>query len=221
MRTYTLALSIVVHMLALGALVVAPIVAYDSVPDPRRALSFVHEVLPVIPVPAPRSRSTTSGTAREPRTFAAPIEPPSGITPEPASEASDVGGADGIFVGDPDGVDGSIFTEPVPPPPPSPAPPPAKPIRVGGAIREPQKIHHVAPVYPPIALAARKEGIVVLEAEIGEDGRVRNVRVLRSAQLLDQAAVDAVRQWVFTPTLLNGVPVPVVMTVTVAFSLQR
>ena len=62
--------------------------------------------------------------------------------------------------------------------------------------------------------------MVILEAVIGEDGRVRNVRVLRSIQLLDGAAVDAVRQWVFTPTLLNGQPVPVVMTVTVAFELQ-
>jgi protein TonB len=62
--------------------------------------------------------------------------------------------------------------------------------------------------------------MVILEAVIAEDGRVRDVRVLRSIQLLDQAAIDAVRQWRFTPTLLNGVPVPIVMTVTVNFELQ-
>ena len=56
--------------------------------------------------------------------------------------------------------------------------------------------------------------LVILETEIGEDGRVRNVRVLRGVPMLDQAAIDAVRQWQFTPTLLNGLPVPVVMTVT-------
>lgn len=61
----------------------------------------------------------------------------------------------------------------------------------------------------------------ILEAEIGEDGRVRNTRLLRSIPLLDEAAIGAVRQWRFTPTLLNGEPVPVVMTVTVAFTLTR
>jgi protein TonB len=61
---------------------------------------------------------------------------------------------------------------------------------------------------------------VILEAVIGEDGRVRDVRVLRSIPLLDTAAIEAVRQWVFSPTSLNGEPVPVVMTVTVAFELK-
>jgi|TARA_Y100000031_G_C7944646_1_gene258686 protein TonB len=63
-------------------------------------------------------------------------------------------------------------------------------------------------------------GVVILEAVIGPDGRVRDVRVLRSAPLLDRAAIAAVRQWEYTPTLLNGVPVPVVMTVTVTFTLN-
>ena len=71
-----------------------------------------------------------------------------------------------------------------------------------------------------MALASRREGIVILEAVIAENGTVRDVRVLRSIPLLDQAAVDAVRQWQFTPTLLNGEPVPIVMTVTVNFQLR-
>ena len=78
----------------------------------------------------------------------------------------------------------------------------------------------MAPVYPAIARAAHLEGVVILEAVIREDGRVRDVRVLRSIPLLDAAAVEAVRQWRFTPTLLNGEPVPVVMTITVAFRLR-
>ena len=65
------------------------------------------------------------------------------------------------------------------------------------------------------------QGIVILEAVISETGRVRDVRVLRSIPLLDNAAIDAVRQWQFTPTLLNGQPVPIVMTVTVSFELKR
>jgi protein TonB len=61
---------------------------------------------------------------------------------------------------------------------------------------------------------------VIIEAIIGPDGRVQEAKVLRSIPLLDAAALDAVRQWQFTPTLLNGVPVPVIMTVTVNFTLQ-
>jgi protein TonB len=76
------------------------------------------------------------------------------------------------------------------------------------------------PVYPDIAMRARVAVVVILEATIDAQGRVVNVRVLRSVPLLDLAAVDAVRQWEFTPTRLNGVAVPVVMTVTVNFTLR-
>ena len=94
-----------------------------------------------------------------------------------------------------------------------------QPVRVGGQIRAPMQISKVQPAYPAEALAARVQGIVILEAVIGIDGRVTDAKVLRSVPLLDQAAIDAVRQWVYTPTLMNGVPVPVIMTVTVTFSL--
>ena len=93
------------------------------------------------------------------------------------------------------------------------------PVRVGGNISAPAKIRHVAPMYPPEAQAAKVTGMVIIEATIGVDGRVTDAKVLRSVPLLDQAAVDAVMQWEFTPTLLNGVPVPVIMTVTVNFTL--
>jgi protein TonB len=79
----------------------------------------------------------------------------------------------------------------------------------------------MAPRYPAIAQASRVEGVVILEAVIAEDGSVQDVRVLRSRPLLDDAAVEAVRQWRFTPTLLGGQPVPVVMTVTVSFTLNK
>jgi TonB family protein len=80
---------------------------------------------------------------------------------------------------------------------------------------------YIQPVYPSLALAARKEGTVILQAIIDENGGVREVKVLRSIPLLDAAAVHAVSQWKFTPTTLNGTTVPVVMTVTVSFTLQR
>ena len=95
------------------------------------------------------------------------------------------------------------------------------PIRVGGNVRPPTKTKDVAPIYPVEAQNARVQGIVILEAVIGPDGRVAAAKVLRSVPLLDQAALDAVRQWEFTPTLLNGAPVPVIMTVTVQFTLSE
>ena len=107
------------------------------------------------------------------------------------------------------------------------APPPqpqgARPVRVGGNIRVPRKVLDVRPTYPAAMRAAGREGVVPLEALIGVDGTVASVRVL-SAQVHPDfaiAAVDAVRQWRFTPTLLNGVAVEVVMTVSVTFGLSE
>jgi protein TonB len=96
-------------------------------------------------------------------------------------------------------------------------------VRVGGPgeITEPKKIRHVPPVYPPAALTSRTQGVVVLEAIIGRDGRVGSLRLVQSAgQDLDQAAANAVLQWEFTPTRLYGVPVGVVLTVTMNFTLR-
>jgi TonB family protein len=103
------------------------------------------------------------------------------------------------------------------------APPPPRAdgaLRVGGNIRAPQKIHNVPPVYPQEAQDARVQGVVIIEAKIDADGSVAEAWVLRSIPLLDQAALDAVKQWRYTPTLMNGVAVPVIMTVTVNFTLQ-
>jgi TonB family protein len=114
-----------------------------------------------------------------------------------------------------------------PPPPPPPPPPPQEPppswtdgaIRVGGNVMAPAKTKHVNPLYPEIAQDARVQGVVILEVRIGADGKVSHARVLRSVPLLDQAALDAVMQWEFTPTRLNGQPVPVLLAVTVQFTL--
>ncbi len=95
-----------------------------------------------------------------------------------------------------------------------------KALRVGGKIGPPTKLVHVEPVYPDVARAAKVQGTVIVEARIEADGTVSDAKILRSVPLLDQAALDAVRQWVFSPTLLNGVPVPVIMTLTVTFRLE-
>jgi protein TonB len=94
------------------------------------------------------------------------------------------------------------------------------PIRVGGRIKPPVKVKDVLPRYPKLAADARVQGTVILECVISPRGSVTDVKVLRGAPLLNEAAVEAVRQWVYTPTLLNGIPVPVVMTVTVQFDLR-
>jgi protein TonB len=91
-------------------------------------------------------------------------------------------------------------------------------VHVGGKVKAPTKIKDVKPVYPAIAQSAHVAGAVVIEATIGPDGKVMDAKVVRSIPLLDQAALDAVQQWEYTPTLLNGLPVPVLVTVTISFT---
>lgn len=172
--------------------------------------------------------------------FVAPVEVPKEITPDPGADLSGsdlgvTGGAEGGVVGGVEGgvkggvvggvvggVEGGIpEPEATPPPPPPTTQPevPKGPVRVGGQIKEPSKTRNVAPQYPEMAKQARVQGTVVLEATISPSGRVTNVRVMRGIPLLNDSAVDAVKQWQYTPTLLNGTPVPVIMTVTVNFRL--
>jgi TonB family protein len=93
-------------------------------------------------------------------------------------------------------------------------------VRVGGDIKPPLKTRDAKPVYPPIAKDAQVQGGVILEILVDVDGKVIDQRILHSIPLLDQAALEAARQWEYTPTLLNGNPVSVLMTATVNFSLQ-
>ena len=92
------------------------------------------------------------------------------------------------------------------------------PLHIGGKIHAPKKIKDVKPVYPAIAQSAHVAGPVTIEATIGPDGKISDAKVVRSIPMLDQAALDAVQQWTYTPTLLNGVPVPVLVTVTINFT---
>ena len=94
----------------------------------------------------------------------------------------------------------------------------AGPVRVGGNVKAPTKIQDAKPVYPADALAAGVSGLVIIEATIATDGLVKDAKVIRSVPMLDQAALDSVRQWRYTPTLMNGAPMEVIMTVTVNFS---
>lgn len=94
-------------------------------------------------------------------------------------------------------------------------------LRVGGAIKPPTKIRDVKPVYPPEAKEARVQGVVIAEVLLDGEGRVAQARILRSIPMLDEAALEAIRQWQFTPTLMNGAPVPVLITVTMQFTLPQ
>jgi protein TonB len=88
-----------------------------------------------------------------------------------------------------------------------------------GGNPAPRKVKHVNPIYPAAAREKKITGVVILEARIEADGRILEARVLRSIPELDEAALEAVKQWEFTPTLINGVPTPVMMTTTIQFSL--
>lgn len=106
------------------------------------------------------------------------------------------------------------------PTPPTLASAPSGPVRIGGDIKEPKKIRDVPPIYPAAARAAGIQGIVIVEATVDVDGNVTDAVVVRGVPELNDAALDAVRQWGYTPTLLNGQPVSVLMSVTVIFSLK-
>lgn len=89
-----------------------------------------------------------------------------------------------------------------------------------GGFEPPRRIKHVKPVYPALAQRARVTGVVVIEGMIGVDGRVQCARVMKSVPLLDQAALDAVGQWEFSPMISAGTPVPARLTMSVNFTLQ-
>ncbi len=218
MRTWTLAVSIFAHAAVVVAIVVAPLLATKDLPDPRRPLTF-EAITPIATPPIPVT-PRVSQPAQPTRSPSFPIAEPPDLPPDMPSPVADPP-PDIVAHGD-GGVPVGVFSpvgDPVTAPPQAPAR--KDPIPVGGNIRPPTRVHYVEPVYPRFALAGGVQGTVILQATIDEQGSVREVKVLRSVPLLDDAAVRAVSQWTFTPTLLNGTPVPVVMTVTVGFALQR
>lgn len=218
-RWYGLPLTVFAHAVIIRVLVIAPLVATDVLPAlTAPATSWIVVEPPAPPPAAPHVRRAAVNAPAVSRD-AAPVDAPSGIAPDsglvPEPDAGAEASVPGGLPGTVEGAGMKVQPEAPPAPPPS-----VTPVRITPDLRPPKKIKDVLPVYPDIAMRARMTGIVVLEATIGESGKVTGVRVLRSVPLLDQAAVDAVRQWEFTPTRLNGVAVPVVMTVTVNFTLR-
>jgi protein TonB len=226
-RAVALPLSLAAHAIGVSALATLSVLSAPLPPLSRAPIPDAWPMPPLMPVVSVPRR----GDGRPARAAAAATQRPR-IAPPPVIESPAVaeevdpradvepgadlvtclgcalgpetpGGGEGAGAGSPNGTGAGT-----------------SPLRVGGLIREPVKIHHVAPLYPEIARAARVQGLVVLECLLTPEGRVENVQVISGAPLLAPAAARAVQQWRYRPTLLNGVAVPVVLTVTVHFTLR-
>jgi len=225
-QSYTLPVSIALHAVVLLVVVVVPLITSEELPEPTSAVKafFVEPAAPPPPPPPPpppapkavvQPKVAATPVPQENPKFTAPVEVPDQIKPEEGIDLGVEGGVPGgVEGGVPGGVVGGVVGG-LPD-----APPPTQAVRVGGQIKEPKKLKDVKPTYPDIAKQARVQGVVILECTISPQGKVSDVKVLRGIPLLDAAAIEAVKQWVYTPTLLNGVPVPVIMTVTVNFRLS-
>jgi TonB family protein len=226
-RPFTL-FSIAVHAIAIASLFVAQTLAVDTLPTPRRALMFDSVQLvargDIELLAPPRAAAHHESSSGAVAMNVAPTVPPGALMPETGREYDGPAGAavDGVERGPGSSLE-TVIGQGAPPPPPAPAPQPVAttPIRLHSGMTAPTKTVDVRPVYPAIAQSARIEGVVILEAVIDAQGRVESARILRSIPLLDQAALDAVRQWRFTAARLNDCAVPVVMTVTVHFTLHE
>jgi periplasmic protein TonB len=225
-------ISIVGHIVMVGLVVVVPLLyATDNLPKVPAMMAFVASMPAAAPPPPPPPPAPPRAAEPEAQpkqlpanAFAAPVEAPSEIRPElpGISAASAEGGVEGGVVGGvAGGIVGGLVAAPPPPPPPPPPPAPKQPVRIGGNIQAPALVKRVEPTYPDIALVAKVTGLVILEATVGADGSVESVRVLRSVKFLDQAAVDAVKQWRYSPLVLNGVATPFVLSVTLNFSVKE
>ena len=221
MRLSMLPVSIAAHVVAFAAFLIVPLAGGVEAPTPWPLSSDTrvhHRRAGAAAAAGERPSNLPGPERRRAHRRARSHRGSSRRTTPGVRQRSDRRRAIGLDVGLPEGLTLDTFT---PPPPPIVVPPPqvAGTYRPGGAIREPRKIRDSPAVYPEVARAAKIEGVVILEATIDERGVVTDARVLRSEPLLDAAALTALKQWRYTPTLLNGVPVRVLMTVTFRFSL--
>ena len=145
--------------------------------------------------------------------------------PPPSAEGGVVGGVPG---GVPGGVGGGVIggiigsvSAPPPPPPVKQEVKQVQRIRVGGNVQAANLIRKITPQYPPLAKQARVQGTVRFQAIIGKDGTIQNLQLISGHPLLVPAATDAVKQWLYKPTLLNGEPVEVVTQIDVNFTLSQ
>jgi protein TonB len=229
-KPWTVAVSLSLQVVAVGVVLLIPLLrpAVMGIPP----VPQVHSISTWANL-APRPVAvTTSAAVRTPSTIRAPriyypVAPhPAHLTRQievPAAEGSgpfQYGAALGSGPILPAGVSLPV-APPVKPPAPITVKKPAGPMRIGGDVQSAKLIYSPHPAYPRIAISARSEGTVRLEAVIGADGRIRNLRMLSGPPLLVRAAIDAVQRWKYQPTLLNGTPVEVVTEIAVNFTLSR
>lgn len=186
---------------------------------------------------APAGREASRPAVFNRDEFATPFRIPDQVILSADIEAPEVGGANSISeiaggpagLGQPGGVPGGIpwalNDSAAPPPPPAPEPAlaavlPADPIRISGDLQQAKLIHKVMPAYPPLARRSGMSGVVRLEAIINREGYISELRVTGGHPLFVRAALDAVKQWRYAPTRLNGVAVEVITQIEVRFVLR-
>jgi len=224
----SLLFSLFVHAVVLCVLITLPMIFLNALHEDELLTILYGPPPPPAPPPlpvAPVHRAAAPSFIAHSDLDIAPVQIPKGVAP-PENIPTEFGlerlvPKDG-FSGKGREDIGDILTTLLPkevPKPPEPVMPPRRErIRVG-TIQESKLIFKPEPVYPELARRARVSGTVVLDVQIDEEGNVSDVRVLSGHPLLTGAAVEAVRRWKYTPTVLNGEPVPIVATVTVIFRL--
>ena len=227
----SLLVSLFVHTAVLGVLVILPLVFFNVL-HADELVTFLIDPPSVPAPPLPPAAPITHRSSAKPKVFIgtigqAPIKIPDGIHPE--VEPPETDGTDSIIRGIANLHRGERIESPIKelvvlntPPDLDPPQPPVRrdPIRVSGKLQEAKLIHKVDPVYPKLAIQARVSGVVNLEAMIDEEGSITDLKILSGHPLLNDAALSAVRQWKYKPTMIGGEPIPVVATVMVIFRIQ-
>ncbi|MGO9259563.1 MAG: energy transducer TonB [Bryobacteraceae bacterium] len=239
-KTWTVMLAFIAQIVFLTILVIIPMVWFDVLPMATLTSFLVAPPPPPPPPPPPAAAPVVVKVKIIPRQFdAGKLMAPKVIPKEIAiikeEELPPSAGVGGVVGGVPGGVPGgtmggvlggiigSVPSAAPPPPPPPPKKAVATPqrIKVGGNVQQAMLINQPHPLYPPLAKQARIQGVVELNAIIGKDGTVQNLTVVKGHPLLVQSALDAVKQWRYKPTLLNGEPVEVQTTIDVNFTLSQ
>lgn len=238
-RSALLSVSTALQLGLIAAAVIIPMAHVSALPPvklvPRPPMPRLDRIK-LVPMDESLKRVAMAAGARVQVFQRREITAPTTVPNKPAARiVDDVGPMPAGFIpgGDPTGVPGLSPTfdphqRTAAPPPQAPKPPAqtAKAtettrVRVGGNVRQPKLIHEVRPVYPPLARQARIQGVVKINAIVSRDGAVQSLQVAGGHPLLLAAAMDAVRQWRYEPTLLNGEPVEVVLVVDVNFRLSN
>ncbi|MGC2331795.1 MAG: TonB family protein [Candidatus Acidiferrales bacterium] len=218
-KRWTVGLSALVQLLVVFVLILIPLIYTEALPKELTSMFLVAPAPPPPPPPPAAIVKTVRPKFVEPQRMVAPTVIPKKveIVKDEAPDVSGTAGGFGVPGGVADGVLGGIVSGAAPPPPPKPVQ--TGPVRIGGNVMQAKAIDRVQPVYPAIARAAHVQGTVVLHAIISKDGTVQQLQLVSGPPLLVNAAMDAVRQWRYSPTELNGEPVEVDTTIQVVFTL--